>query len=417
MYRIPVLSAFSKVVAFNKFAFVERYFLKNHIKKMWKEVFKAGLHTDANGNEREWTEEDLNAIVEKYNNQLPDERHDAPVVIGHPVNNSPAYAWVEQLKKNGDTIEAKFSQIDPQFEDLIKEGRYKKVSIALYPDMMLRHVGFLGAVPPAVKGLKDSEFSGDKQFISFDTDKNAETKLSDSYANASQTQSETNAIKGKESKGNIYYSSSSKSKNFEGGVSKSDINLKSINFQGANMPENYSKLFQDLLGWLGQTFNEEIANQTASELEKLKTKHLDNQSNAQDQNASTQANESGSKETLSIENSKEFQELQKKLELLERDNNDMKFNEYFKSQTGRLVPAQKQIVKLAFDAVRNSNSGYQFAENGKMISINGEELIKKLIESFPVQIEFNEIARKESAMDSTGLDEQNKFIDEYYKGR
>lgn len=383
--------------------------------EIWKEVFKAGVHTDANGNEREWTEEDLNAIVEKYNNQLPDERHDAPVVIGHPVNNSPAYAWVEQLKKNGDTIEAKFSQIDPQFEELIKEGRYKKVSIALYPDMMLRHVGFLGAVPPAVKGLKDSEFSGDKQFISFDTDKNAERSLSDSYANAEQTQSETNAIKGKESKGNIYYSSSSKSKNFEGEKSKSDTNQKSIKFQGGLMPENYSKLFQELLGWLGQTFNEEIANQTAAELEKMKTKYIKDPQNPDGSKQGTEANDSV--QSVDVSQSKEFQELQKKLELLEKDNNEMKFNEYFKSQKGRLVPAQKQIVRLTFEAVRSNRSGFEFSDNGTQVTLDGEGLIKRLIESFPMQVEFNEIARKDAFAESSDLDDQNKFIDEYYKGR
>lgn len=395
-------------------------------KFIWKEVFRTGEQTDANGNTKNWTESDLENIVAKYNNQLPEDKHDAPVVIGHPVNNSPAYAWVEQLKRAGNTLFAKFTQIEPQFEELIKEGRYKKVSIALYPDMMLRHVGFLGAVPPAVKGLKDAKFSTNAEFAELTIDngklKNAvdEGTLSDSYANASQTQSETNAIKGKESKGNIFYSSSSKSENFEGGNTKSDTNQKSINFQGGNMPENFTKLFQDLLGWLGQTINEEIANQTAAELEKLKAKYLVDQPNNQNQSnqtSNTQANESENKDTLSIENSKEFQELQKKLELLERDNNDMKFNEYFKSQTGRLVPAQKQIVKLAFDAVRKNDGGYQFAENGKMVSINGEDLIKRLIESFPVQVEFNEIARKESTFDSSGLDEQNKFIDEYYKGR
>lgn len=395
---------------------------------MWKEVFKAGLHTDANGNEREWTEEDLNAIVEKYNNQLPDERHDAPVVIGHPVNNSPAYAWVEQLKKNGDTIEAKFSQIDPQFEELIKEGRYKKVSIALYPDMMLRHVGFLGAVPPAVKGLKDSEFSGDKQFISFDSDKNAERSLSESYANASQTQNETNAIKGKESKGNIYYSSSSKSKNFEGGNLKSDTNQKSINFQGANMPDNFAKLFQELVVWLGQTFNEEIANQTAAQLEVLKNKYItsqpdnSNQSGNQDVNANptsgtdtatgTQKNENSK-----FEDSKEFKELQSKLDFLEKDNREMKFNEYFKSQSGRLVPAQKQIVRLAFEVARKNSDGYLFSDDGKQTNLYGEEIIKKLIDSFPAQVEFNEIAKKELYGSKQELEEQNKYIEEYNKSK
>jgi hypothetical protein len=395
---------------------------------MWKEVFKAGLHTDANGNEREWTEEDLNAIVVKYNNQLPDERHDAPVVIGHPVNNSPAYAWVEQLKKNGDTIEAKFSQIDPQFEELIKEGRYKKVSIALYPDMMLRHVGFLGAVPPAVKGLKDSEFSGDKQFISFDTDKNAETNLSDSYANASQSQSETNAIKGKESKGNIYNSSSSKSKNFEGEKSKSDTNQKLINFQGANMPDNFAKLFQELVVWLGQTFNEEIANQTAAQLEVLKNKYITSQpdNSNQSDNQDVKANPTSGTDTATgtqknenskFEDSKEFKELQSKLDLLEKDNREMKFNEYFKSQSGRLVPAQKQIVRLAFEVARKNADGYLFSEDGKQTNLYGEEIIKKLIDSFPAQVEFNEIAKNELYGSKQELEDQNKYIEEYNKSK
>ncbi len=40
-----------------------------------------------------------------------------------------------------------------------QEGRYKKVSIALYPDLSLRHVGFLGAQPPAVKGLAQAAFA------------------------------------------------------------------------------------------------------------------------------------------------------------------------------------------------------------------------------------------------------------------
>jgi len=181
------------------------------------------------------------------------------------------------------------------------------------------------------------------------------------------------------------------------------------------MPENYTRLFQELLGWLGQTFNEEIANQTAAELEKMKTKYLNSSEKQDSSKQSTEANDSI--QGVDVSQSKEFQELQKKLELLERDNNEMKFNEYFKSQSGRLVPAQKQIVKLAFEAIRNNGSGFQFSENGKTVSLNGEDLVKRLIESFPLQVEFNEIARKDSFSDSTELEEQNKFIDEYNKNK
>ena len=58
-------------------------------------------------------------------------------------------------------------QVDPAFAELVRAGRFKKLSVALYgpthPDnptagggWYLRHVGFLGAKPPAVKGLRDA---------------------------------------------------------------------------------------------------------------------------------------------------------------------------------------------------------------------------------------------------------------------
>jgi hypothetical protein len=407
---------------------------------MWKEVFKAGTHKDASGNEKLWTDEDLDSITQKYNNQLPDVRHEAPVVIGHPVNNSPAYAWVDELKRDGDTLLARFSQIDPQFEELVQNGRYKKVSIALYPDMMLRHVGFLGAIPPAVKGLKDTEFNDGNSFISFGSETNVEENLCESYANAEQTHNEFSAndeggmenasakenkektekekfspynplIKEKEKKERKEISPS-KLENFEEDTHYSVTHLKSINFQGGVMPENYTKLFQDLLGWLGSTFNEEIANQTAAELEKIKAKYL-NETKQDATKQGMQANDP-SQDTAVFE-TKEFQELQRKLETLEADNREMKFNEYFKSQTGRLVPAQKQIVKLAFEAVRNDSKGFEFSEGGNKVNLTGENLIKRLIESFPNQLEFSEIARKELYGDANDLADQNKSIDEINK--
>jgi len=49
--------------------------------------------------------------------------------------------------------------VAPEFKDWVKRGLYKKISVALYPDLGLRHIGFLGATPPAVKGLKQATFS------------------------------------------------------------------------------------------------------------------------------------------------------------------------------------------------------------------------------------------------------------------
>src|SRR3990167_3692661 len=118
------------------------------------EIFKTGKHTDSNGNTREWTEDDLSKIVNSYNPQV----HEAPVVIGHPKDNAPAFGWVETLKKEGGVLYAQVKDLVPEFVDTVRKGLYKKRSISLYPDMSLRHIGFLGAVPPAVKGLGDVAF-------------------------------------------------------------------------------------------------------------------------------------------------------------------------------------------------------------------------------------------------------------------
>ncbi len=123
---------------------------------MWIAVFKTGRHTDSKGNEKTWTEGDLDRIAASYDART----HEAPVVIGHPRDNAPAYGWVEGLKRTGDTLWAKVKPTAAEFADWLKAGLFKKRSISLYPDMTLRHVGFLGAMPPAVKGLPDFAFGG-----------------------------------------------------------------------------------------------------------------------------------------------------------------------------------------------------------------------------------------------------------------
>lgn len=152
----------------------------------WVELFRSGIHTDAAGNTRNWSEADLDTIVAKYDPSI----HEAPAVIGHPNDNAPAYAWVEALKREGTVLWGKFKQVLPEFSEAVKQGSYKKRSIALYPDMTLRHVGFLGAQPPAIKGLKDIAFtgSGDFSVIEFGEVENKDQKIK-------QLQEELNASK------------------------------------------------------------------------------------------------------------------------------------------------------------------------------------------------------------------------------
>ena len=121
----------------------------------WIEVFRAGKQTDSAGAERTWTEGDLDAMVARYDPA----KHEAPVVVGHPTQNAPAYGWVEGLKRDGAVLLARLKGVMPEFADLVQRGTYKKRSISLYPDLTLRHIGFLGGAAPAVKGLADIAFA------------------------------------------------------------------------------------------------------------------------------------------------------------------------------------------------------------------------------------------------------------------
>ena len=125
---------------------------------MEMEIFSTGTHTSKNGITKTYTEADLDNIVNSYN----PEYHEAPITIGHPSDNSPAYGWVQSLKRNGEKLIATVSDLLPEFKEMLEKKLFKKRSISLYPDGSLRHIGFLGALPPSVKGLKNLSFGDDE---------------------------------------------------------------------------------------------------------------------------------------------------------------------------------------------------------------------------------------------------------------
>ena len=130
------------------------------------EIFAAGTRTADDGSVHTITEADLAASVAAYDPAV----HEAPHTVGHPKHNAPAYGWISRLAvENGVLRIAENKQVEPQFAEMVDAGRVKKRSASFYhptdptnpkPGVWyLRHVGWLGAQPPAVKGLKDVQFS------------------------------------------------------------------------------------------------------------------------------------------------------------------------------------------------------------------------------------------------------------------
>ncbi len=125
----------------------------------WMEIFKAGTQKDSSGKEKNWTEKDLDEIVSKYNPSV----HEAPLTIGHPADNKPDWGWIDSIKREGNTLLAKTKDIVPAFSEMLKNKMFKKRSVSFSQDYGLRHVGFLGAMPPAVKGLADYNFKEENE--------------------------------------------------------------------------------------------------------------------------------------------------------------------------------------------------------------------------------------------------------------
>jgi hypothetical protein len=137
-------------------------------RNMWIEIFRTGKQTDSAGNPEYYTPEMLDEIASAYNNRAgEDESRMAPVVAGHPADDSPALGWVAQLTRRGDRLMAKLTQLDEEFLAGIKSGRYKNVSLALNPNNGLRHIGFLGGAAPAVEGLRSGEYEEGSDYETF----------------------------------------------------------------------------------------------------------------------------------------------------------------------------------------------------------------------------------------------------------
>lgn len=129
------------------------------------QIFRAGTHTTSAGQSIVFSENDIANTALMYNSA----GHSAPVVLGHPADDQPALAWVESLARCGGALVAKVGRLSPALVEAVRGGRYKYLSASFHsldspgnPSRgvwYLKHVGMLGAHPPAIKGLGPVAFA------------------------------------------------------------------------------------------------------------------------------------------------------------------------------------------------------------------------------------------------------------------
>lgn len=131
----------------------------------WVPVFTAGQHREG---ERVYTLADLDTIVANFRLNLP--AYLPPVVIGHEDEQEwladtgvPKAGDVVELRRVGDTLEARLADLPRRIADAINLNLYSGVSVEIWPEPdpglqgagpTLRRIALLGGWPPQVKGLQ-----------------------------------------------------------------------------------------------------------------------------------------------------------------------------------------------------------------------------------------------------------------------
>lgn len=129
------------------------------------EIFRAGDY----GAKGRFTTGDLDQVVNNFNPM-----DGAPVVVGHPKEDSPAWGWVNKLWRSGNSLMATVRDIHPKFAHALAEKRFKNRSVKLFkaPDgkWKLAHLGFLGAALPGVEGMEPLKLSAEGEEIEIEWD-------------------------------------------------------------------------------------------------------------------------------------------------------------------------------------------------------------------------------------------------------
>lgn len=135
------------------------------------ELIKPGPATAMSGKRFDFTTAILADLAASYDPAL----HEAPHVKGHPSTDGPALGWVQAVSINAaGRLQLDASrQVDATFADDVTAGRWKKRSLSLYTPTAannptpghwyIKHVGWLGAMAPAIKGLRDAPAFSDPE--------------------------------------------------------------------------------------------------------------------------------------------------------------------------------------------------------------------------------------------------------------
>jgi hypothetical protein len=324
------------------------------------EVFRSGVWKGI-----PFPPERVKRIAATYNRNYP--VIEAPAVIGHPDELDPtteAYGWVRKLEfaerndpKTGQTftsLYAHFDQFVPEFLNAVKAGRWKQRSIKLRGDQMT-HVGFLGGMLPAVKGLDPIPVDA---FADGDADDDGETFTQEfAELTAASSTKQTDAM----------------------------------------TVEEIQKAISDGIAAATKPLRTEIN----SLKKQLKASESDD---GDDGEAKPRGKaKEFAEEPAKPEDSKEFKELQTQNAKLQDQVLEAQFSEYLQSEKlqTRVLPAQRPQVLATMKRLAADATEIEFSEgsgkDAKVTKSKPLDVYKSFLEGLPEQVEFSELATEDNA--------------------
>lgn len=127
----------------------------------WLEIFRAGDY----GPKGKYSTEDLEKMVANFN-----AADQAPIVVGHPETDAPAWGWLSEVKRQGEVLLGRIGELHKDFAAALAENKFRNRSVRIAQTASgpkLLHLGFLGAVLPQVEGLKTAAFGDDSQRLDY----------------------------------------------------------------------------------------------------------------------------------------------------------------------------------------------------------------------------------------------------------
>lgn len=147
--------------------------IKNNNNKWWQ-LFKTGRHITASGEEFNADANKIDLIIKATKNHIY-ANDEIPVCIGHKKDDSPKWGAFkkESFQRAGEYLVGKYDYLVTEFAEYINRKMFDKVSIALYPDLAIKHIAILGVQAPAIKGLQPiemNECSDNETFVEINFD-------------------------------------------------------------------------------------------------------------------------------------------------------------------------------------------------------------------------------------------------------